>query len=475
MRIGGPLSWLFLGSFVLTAAVQAGQERAQDRRRWIDFDRTQVTNDPRRVPMPRTVQGPPGATVLTGGRLFDGTRAEAREATLVLERNLIHSVLPAGSTDWPAGARVVDVSGKTVLPGLIDLHVHLTEGTGASPGSPGYDPADEEIGAEDPSDHVLFAVERLRIYIESGVTSIRDVGSHGRIVFRLKEWVGKNRVLGPRIFPAGQLITSTGGHGAEKNYRPDPSWDSDRIAEGPEAWRAAVREQFNKGADVIKLASHFSREEIQAAVSEAHALGLRVTVDAETFYIQWAVEAGADSIEHPLPRTDETIRLMAERGTASVPTLIAYMYIFDRSGGYHASTSRRFTFSREENLEMLRKLKAAGVKLGIGTDLWTGLHEHQPGPYITELKQFVAAGFTKAEALVAATKSSAEILDMDDRLGTLEKGKLADVLVVDGSPDLDLDDLAKIDLVFKDGYLLVEGGRLSVPRHAPRTPLKESP
>jgi imidazolonepropionase-like amidohydrolase len=104
-------------------------------------------------------------------------------------------------------------------------------------------------------------------------------------------------------------------------------------ASGPDDWREAVREQFKRGADVIKLASHYSREEIAAAVDEAHALGLKVAVDAETFYIQWAVEAGADTIEHPLPRTDETIRLMAEKGTQAVPTLIPYIYIFDLAGG----------------------------------------------------------------------------------------------------------------------------------------------
>ncbi len=130
-----------------------------------------------------------------------------------------------------------------------------------------------------------------------------------------------------------------------------------RMASGPDDWRQAVREQFHRGADLIKLGSHFTPEEVHAAVSEAHDLGLKVTVDAETFYIQRAVEAGADTIEHPLPRTDATIRLMAKKGIAADPTLTPYMIIFDKYGGYFDSTSRRFTFSKDANFEMLKRLR----------------------------------------------------------------------------------------------------------------------
>src|SRR5208282_4651768 len=142
-----------------------------------------------------------------------------------------------------------------------------------------------------------------------------------------------------------------------------------KIASGPDGWRDAVREEFAAGADLIKIASHFSPAEVSAAVQEAHALGLKVTCDCETFYIRWAVEAGVDMIEHPLPRTDDTIRLMAEKGTQSDPTLIPYIIIFNQSGGYYETTSRRFTFSKDANFELVKKLKKAGITLGIGTDL----------------------------------------------------------------------------------------------------------
>ncbi|MBL8270022.1 amidohydrolase family protein, partial [Steroidobacter sp.] len=418
-------------ALLLISTTGFAQNSATDRRKWIDPS-TAVSDDPRRVPVAPGPQGPAGTIVLRGGRIFDGTGAAVRDATLVIERNRIKAILPSTETSWPADARVIDVTGKTVMPGLIDLHTHLTYS----------EPGVGEVEAVEDSSAALRGVERLRYYIESGVTTVRDVGGQSTVPFRLKSWVAENRIPGPRVFAAGQLITGTGGHSAE-----GPTHGScaagppgrTREASGPDDWRQAVREQFKRGADLIKLASHYSREEVRAAVEEAHALGLRVTVDAETFYIQWAVKAGVDAVEHPLPRTDETIRLMAKQKVDSVPTLVPYLYIFAQEGGYFDSTSRRFTFSKDANLELFRRLKRAGVRMGVGTDLVSDWFRYLPQPYITELKQFVAGGYSTSEALVAATRTSAEILDMADKLGTLTPGKLADVLVVDGTPDLNLD------------------------------------
>ena len=436
-----------------------GQEKAQDKRKALD-PKTQTTDDPRRIPMPARPLGPPGILVLRGGRIFDGTGAPARPGTLVIRRNKIENILPAESLDWPKEARVIDVGGKTVLPGLIDAHTHIDYRNLDTPAPMVVNEADA----------ALRAVERARYFLESGITAIRDVGSHGFVPFRLKAWISENRVAGPRIFPAGAFITSTGGHAAEGEEPGTPMAVGTYVAEGPDQWRRAVREQFNRGADLIKTGSHFSREEIRAAVSEAHALGLKVACDAETFYIQWAVEAGVDVIEHPLPRTDETIRLMAEKGTASVPTLVPYALIFDLAGGYFGSTSRRFTFSKDANLDVLRRMKKAGIKMGIGTDMTIHWFRSLPYPYIRELKYFVEAGYSIPEALVAATRTNAEILDMDDKLGTLEPGKLADITVIDGKPDQNLDDLSNVDIVIRDGHIVVRGGQVVIPRHVP-TPL----
>src|SRR6266481_1042999 len=279
----------------LSCAHGWAQERREDRRKFLD-PKTQVSDDPRRIVVKPGPRGPEGTIVLRGGRIFDGTGAPVREGTLVIERNKIVKILPAGATDWPKDAQVIDVSGKTVLPGLIDLHTHLT-----------YPLAETDFGVGmNEADATLRGAEKLRYFLESGVTSVRDVGSQGDVPFRLKAWVRENRIPGPRVFPAGAFITAEGGHSTENT--PDElirMMGATRLASGPDEWRQAVREQFHKGADVIKLGSHFSVEEVKAAVAEAHELGLKVTVDAETFYIQRAVEAGTDTIEHPLPRGEE--------------------------------------------------------------------------------------------------------------------------------------------------------------------------
>ncbi|MBC7898238.1 MAG: amidohydrolase family protein [Cytophagaceae bacterium] len=446
-------TWLLLLSLVGSAL--DAQERAQDRRRWLGAGQ-QVSDDPRRVPESPAPKGPDGVTVLRGGRIFDGTGAPARPGTLVLQRNKVLQVLEASSTNWPRDARVIDVTGKTVMPGLIDLHTHLSY---IEP------PISTDENPTDP-DAALRAAERLRFFIESGITSVRDVASVGNVPFVLKRWVARNAIPGPRVFAAGQLLTARGGHGADGTLVKVDGSVIERT--GPLEWRLAVRDLFARGADVIKVASHFSRDEIRAAIDEAHALGLKVTCDCETSYIQVAVEEGVDMIEHPLPRTDETIRLMAQKGVEADPTVYVYTYFFGRfGGGYFGSTSRRFAFGDSANVQVLKRMKDAGIVMGIGTDLIVDWFRSLPLPYINELKYFTQVGYTVPEALIAATRTNAKLLDMDDRLGTLEPGKLADVLVVNGRPDEQLDDLAKVDVVIRDGWVVVEGGKVVVPRHTP--------
>lgn len=426
-----------------------------DRSQFLDKN-TSVSDDPRRVPVPPGFGRPNRSIVVTNARIFDGTGQPARPGSVVIENGTITAILKAGEHRWPKNAEVIDALGQTVMPGLIDLHVHMTY----------TEPDVSSFATVSEADQTLRAVERLRYYIESGVTSIRDVASDGMVPFRIKEWVALDRLPLPRVFAAGRLITGTGGHGAEDQHS---SLDGAvREASGPGDWRQAVREQFKNGADLIKLASHYSREEIVAAVDEAHALGLKVTVDAETQYIQWAVEAGADSIEHPLPRSDQTVALMARSGTASVPTLIPYEYIFDLSGGYYFSTSRRFTFSKQANIAMVRKMREAGVRIGVGTDLVLDWYRFLPTAYIRELKLLIAAGLSKQDALAAATRTNAEILGLADRLGTLEAGKLADLIVIAGKPDEDLDELANVRVVIRNGSVVVSDGKIVVPRHVAR-------
>jgi len=172
-----------------------------------------------------------------------------------------------------------------------------------------------------------------------------------------------------------------------------------------------------------------------------------------------------DMVEHPLPRTNEAIDLMAQNGTEAIPTIVPYIIIMNLMGGYFGSTSRRFTLTKESCLDVMGRMKDAGIKMGVGTDLVTDWYKYLPDAYITELKQFAAVGYSVSEALVAATKTSAEILAMGDKLGTLEPGKLADVILIDGEPDKNLDHLANVNMVIRDGAVIVDNGQLAIPRH----------
>ncbi|HEU4694596.1 MAG TPA: amidohydrolase family protein [Vicinamibacterales bacterium] len=426
-----------------------------------------TSDDLRRVPLDPKSGVPKANLVIQNARLFDGTGAPAREATVVVAGNRISAVLPPGTTDWPRDASVIDAAGRTVIPGLVDLHTHMTylfEFGGA--------PA---LTSLNQADAALRGMERLRYFIESGITSIRDTGSHGMAPFILKQWSSEGRIPSPRVFATGQVITATGGHATEGfTFETAPEFEGAMVREanGPEDWRAAVREQFKRGADWIKIASHYDESELKAAVDEAHRLGIRVTVDAETVFSDMAVRLGVDCIEHPLPRSDETVRLMAKNGIASVPTIIPYQIIIQEYGGYYGSTSRRFTLDEPRMFDMLRKMKDAGVRIGVGTDLILDWYRRLPEPYVQELRNLQRVGYTPEQALVAATRTSAEILGMGDKLGTIEPGKLADLVILDGRPDADIEDLAKVRTVVVDGRVVVRDGKLELPR--PPEPPKES-
>jgi imidazolonepropionase-like amidohydrolase len=446
------------------AAAQVGGPDAPpiyDRSQWLPKS-VPTTDDVLRIPVPAGINEPKGSFVLVGGRLFDGTGAAPRPATIVVQGKTITAILKPGERGWPQDAVVYDVAGKTVMPGLIDLHTHLTyiEHAGSSTNG---------------ASSIMRGVKRMQIYLQSGITSLRDVGSHGDAPFVLKRLQSSGELYGPRVFPAGELITSVGGHAAGPLSRvldPSPAASSShfaRTAIGPEGFRQAVRIQFAQGADLIKIASEYSQEEIDAAVKEAHSLGLPVTVDAETQYIDMAIKAGVDSIEHPLPRSDAAIALMAKRGIASVPTQVPYRLVMLLwGGGYFGSTSRRFELSKDSAMDMMKRMRRAGVKMGVGTDLgFRWVEDFMPDAYIEELRAFTEAGYTKSEALVAATKTSAEILRMADRLGTIEQGKLADIIVVDGNPDEDLNALTNVRTAFVNGRLMLQDGRMFIPARQP--------
>lgn len=427
-----------------------------------------TSDDLRRVPVEPEADEPKTHLVVRNARLFDGTGTPAREATVVVAGKRISAILPPGATDWPQDAVVIDAAGATLMPGLVDLHTHMTYVLefGGVP----------VLTSLSQADAALRGVERLRHYVESGITSVRDTGSHGMAPFILKQWSAEGRIAAPRVFAAGQLITATGGHGTEDfTLEAAPEFEGAmlREANGPEDWRRAVREQFKRGADWIKLASHYDEAELRAAVDEAHRLGIPVTVDAETVFTDLAVRLGVDCIEHPLPRSDEAVRLMAKYGVASVPTIVPYQIIIQDWGGYYGSTSRRFTLNEPRMIEMLRKMKDAGVRIGVGTDLILDWYRRLPEPYVQELRNLRRAGFTAEQAVIAATRTSAEILGLADKLGTIERGKLADMIIVDGRPDADIEDLARVRTVVVDGRIVVRDGTIHLARIPPTYPKAE--
>lgn len=450
-------------AFAAIAPMAAAQTPRNDRAEVLPRS-VLTTDDPQRIPL-RPPAGSVQQTVLKGGRVFDAVRPAAYPATVVIEGRTIKAILPPDRTDWPAEASVIDVAGKTVMPGLIDLHVHMT-----------YPDPDTPIDEQDTEGSgVLRGARNLAWFLESGFTSVRDLGGVLSAPFQLAQWSAAGRIPAPRVFAAGHIITGTGGHATERpvtpNHGPAYQWERD----GADAWRGAVRLAFKQGASVIKVASHFTLEEVTAAVDEAHTLGLPVTCDCETLYIERAVAAGVDMIEHPLPRTDATITAMGRKRVAAVPTLQVYQNVLDTSGGFYGSTSRRFTMTSQSNFDTFRKLKAAGVAMGVGTDTIGRVNQMIPNPYIAELKWFEKGGYTPAQALVAATRTNAELLAMGDKIGTLEAGKLADIIVVDGRPDERLDDLARVDRVIKDGRSWVVGGQIVMPRHLSAPLAKPSP
>jgi imidazolonepropionase-like amidohydrolase len=440
----------------------AADKKLQANERSVPLDRSgyfdkgaATTDDLRRVAMPAGFNDVKTSFVIKNARLFDGTGAAARDATVVVVGNKIAKILPANATDFPKDAEVIDAAGRTVMPGLIDMHIHMTYVFDRS-GPP-------ELTLDSQADGTLRGMERLRYFVDSGITSVRDTASNGMAPFILKDWADQGMIPSPRVFPVGQLITGTGGHADElfiQRTAPEFEGSMIRTANGPDEWREAVRTQFKRGADWIKIASHFDEDEVQMAVKEAHQLGLRITVDSENVFTDMAVKAGVDCVEHPLPRSDETIKLMAARGIASIPTIVPYQLIIQSYGGYYGTTSRRFSLTEPHMFEIVQKMKNAGVKLGVGTDIVMSWYRRLPGPYIQELKNFERIGYKPDEALIAATRTNAEILGMADRLGTLEPGKLADLIIVDGKPDANVEDLARVPFVMVGGRVMKRDGRI---------------
>jgi len=399
--------------------------------------------------MPCLLADPPAAAGrlwLTGGRLFDGTGASPREASGVLIEDGRVAAIGAASDGVPEGAKTIELAGRTLMPGLIDAHAHLkadrpTPEPGAEPLWPGVD------------GHMLAA--DLREMLRRGITTVRDVGSYGDIVLEARQAMRYGAFHGPRVLTCGRIVSATG---------PGGRWFAGmyREADGADDVRRAVREQLRLGADFVKVMTtgarsveledpdpaQLTRSEVSALVEEAHRQGYRVAAHCEGIAgTELAIEEGVDTIEHGMYLCDRTDLLdrMAAAGQVLVPTLSCFYGVAGRAGAIGADDragdsvpvasecwSPLLVELAEHNLasadRTLRAALEAGVPLAVGHD-WHPFWNTQ-----IEIRRMIAHGLSAAEALSAATAGSARALGLDEHVGTVSVGKLADLVVIDGDP-----------------------------------------
>jgi len=387
------------------------------------------------------------------------------ETSIVIDGDKVRSVEP-GRADV-AGARVVELAGHTCLPGLIDMHVHLTGQS--SPKS--Y----EEGFRLNPADYALRGALYARRTLLAGFTSVRNLGDEGNSSIALRNAINGGFVPGPRIFAAGKSIATTGGHADPTNGR---NWDSigdpgpkEGVVNGPLEARKAVRQRYKDGADVIKITAtggvlsyakngmnpQFELDEIAAITQVAHDYGFKVAAHAHGDEgIRRAVLGGVDSIEHGTFMSADTIALIKQKGTWYVPTLMAGAFVAEKAktAGYFPDIVRPKAQAIGPQIQAtLGRAYKAGVKIAFGTDSGVSAHGDNAG----EFALLVQAGMPAIEALRAATKNAAELLGESANLGTLEPGKFADVVAVPGDPLQDIAVMTKVDFVVKGGVVYRNG------------------
>ena len=386
--------------------------------------------------------------LVRAGNLIDGTGASAREDVGVLIADgRIADVFPWGRSI--AGVEeVIDARDATVLPGLIDVHVH-----------PCMNPAPD--AGRDPEPMGLQAVRgvhNMRAMLMGGITTIRTLGTAWELDFNLRDAIGRGSIPGPRMIAAGRGISMTGGHGHFFSIE----------ADGPDQVRKAVRTCIRNGADVIKLFAtggvltpcgipgtpQLDLDELEAAVREAHKHGIRLAAHAEGWRgVNDALAAGIDSIEHGyFMDNDEGIERLVRTGAFLVPTIMAYDLI--ANGSEHGISDEAVANSAsalQYNTVGFRNAVDAGAKIAMGSDAGTPLNDH--GRAWRELIFMVKNGMQPMQALVAGTKGGAELLGLDSDIGTIEPGKAADLVVVDGDPLSDISEIGRVSWVIRNGVV----------------------
>ena len=402
-------------------------------------------------------------TVIHAGELLDRPGQKPRgNSTVFIENGRITDVRD-GFAEAPAGARVLDLKNQFVLPGLIDMHVHLySEG----------DPLKQRLEGQrrDYEDGVLIAAKHARMTLEIGFTTVRDLGGVARGVATLRDFINAGELPGPTIVPAGRMISVSSGHGDVNGLNRQSTRageeEADNVCNGADECREAVRKQIRQGADVIKfaatggvgsdvaggLARQMFEDEMRAVIETAKSFGRKTAAHAHgKDGIDTALRAGVDSIDHGSFIDDQTIALFKERGAFLVPTMMAPIAALDqaRRGDRPPASLAKAEEAAAAMLESHKRAIRAGVKIAFGTD--TGVSKH--GINAQEFKLMVDAGMTPMAAIHAATVNAAELLGRPTTIGTIEKGKDADIIAVSGSPLDDVTRLEKVDFVMRRGVV----------------------
>ncbi len=375
-------------------------------------------------------------TLYRGGDVFDGEVRLAGHDVLVAG-DRVERLAPAAEFDGFAG-EVVDISGGTLLPGLIDCHVHVCLGSEPDPSA-----AQDKLS---PAELALRALERAQATLAGGVTAIRDCGGPGFTDLAVRDAVNEGRFAGPTMRAAGQAICMTGGHGNRMG----------RIADGPDEVVKAVREQVHAGADLVKLMAtggvmtpgvdpadaHFSADEMAAGIREAGRFRRRTASHAQGAEgILNAVRGGITSVEHGIFMNDDCIEEMLARGTYLVPTLSAVRNILEnRDKGIPAWAVEKTERVYEVHKRAFRRFHEAGGRIAMGTDAGTPFNQH--GDNAQELAYMVEGGMSAIDALRAATSIAADLVDLPER-GRIRKGHMADFLIVEGDPLADIAQVAR--------------------------------
>ena len=395
--------------------------------------------------------------IVHAGKLLDvKTGKTLANQTIVIHDDKIASV-SSENAQAPDGATVIDLPNATVLPGLIDAHTHLTFNP-----SFGY----ESLGISIPRE-ALIGAHNARVTLEAGITTVRNVGARGFTDVALRDAINAGDVPGPRMLVSGPALSITGGH-CDNDLLPfEYHATSEGAADGVEAVQHKTREIIKYGADLIKIcatggvlskgddpnAAQFTLEEMKAIVSDAHRLGRKVAAHAHGAQgVIWASEAGVDSVEHGHLMNDEAIATLKKNGTYLVPTL--YLIDWQRENAAQANLpvflKAKMELVSQTGKANARKAFEAGVKIGMGTDAAVyphGLNAH-------ELAVYVQLGMTPLQAIQTATINDADLLGWTDKVGTLEPGKFADIIAVDGDPLSDVTTLQHVKFVMKGGEVV---------------------